>query len=129
MNFLRFTHALIVPGEEYYKNKVKEIPCRPWGEMTYCSLLMFIYNEIKKKQKPLLSSQHSQKYEKQNTKGVIMYIKRKEHILSLGFSTIIYCTNLDKLLHNLRPSFFNTQYYYHINGQRSTQGRFQTQFS
>lgn len=47
-----------------------------------------------KKQKSLLSSQHSQKYEKQNTKGVIMYIKRKEHVLSLGFSTIIYCTNL-----------------------------------
>lgn len=57
-----------------------------------------------KKQKSLLSSQHSQKYEKQNTKGVTMYIKRKEHVLSLGFSTIIYCTNLDKLLHNLRPS-------------------------
>lgn len=47
-----------------------------------------------KKQKSLLSSQHSQKYEKQNTKGVIMYIKKKEHVLSLGFSTIIYCTNL-----------------------------------
>lgn len=48
MNFLRFTHMLIVPGEEYYKNKVKEIPCRPWGKMTYCSLLMFIYNKIQK---------------------------------------------------------------------------------
>lgn len=57
-----------------------------------------------KKQKSLLSSQHSQKYEKQNTKGVIMYIKRKEHVLSLGFSTIIYCTNLWQTFAYSRPS-------------------------
>lgn len=50
--------------------------------------------DVHLQQKSLLSSQHSQKYEKQNTKGVIMYIKRKKHVLSLGFSTIIYCTNL-----------------------------------
>lgn len=37
---------LIVLGEEYYKNKVKEILCRLWGKMIYCSLLMFIYNKI-----------------------------------------------------------------------------------
>lgn len=79
MNVLRFTHVLIVPGEEYYKNKVKEIPCRPWGKNDILQLTD-VHLQLNSKTKTTVEFSAFTKIWKQNTKRVIMYIKEGTYI-------------------------------------------------
>lgn len=89
----RFTHVLIVPGEEYYKNKVKEIPCVDHGGKWHIAAYWCSFTtKFKNKNHCWVLSIH--KNMKTNTKKSNYVYKKKEHILSLGLSTIIYCTNL-----------------------------------
>lgn len=105
--FFRFTHVLIVPGEEYYKNKVKEIPCRPWGKMTYCSLLMFIYNKIQKTKITVEFSAFTKiwktKYKRSNyvykKKGTCIKFRIFHHHL-LHKSLTNFCITWDHLLYH-----------------------------